>query len=90
MYIHIHLGLAGIWKERYLTEKRQLDEKLARVGKKVKGMWETEERRKKLRSIQVLHLCLASGYGLKNRCPKNANNYWRMASLRLRSQLAPL
>lgn len=46
--------LAGIWKERYLAEKKELDEKMARVGKKVRGMWESEERKKQLRSIQVI------------------------------------
>ena len=45
--------LVGHWKDEYLAKKKQLDEKMARVGKKVRGMWESEERKKQLRSIQA-------------------------------------
>ena len=52
--------LVGIWKDQYLAEKKELDEKMARVGRKVRGMWESEERKKQLRSIQVSILYFTS------------------------------
>jgi hypothetical protein len=41
------------WKAAYLAKQCELEEKRARVGRKVRGMWEEEKKRKDLRCIQV-------------------------------------
>lgn len=42
------------WKAAYLAKQCELEEKRARVGRKVRGMWEEEKKRKDLRCIQVI------------------------------------
>jgi hypothetical protein len=47
------VGTADDWKGTYLVKRKELEEKRARVVKKVRGMWEEEQKRKDTRRIQV-------------------------------------
>ena len=44
---------AELWQSQYLTKARERDEKVARVGRRVRCLWQAEEKKKEMRSIQV-------------------------------------
>lgn len=48
------LNAADDWKSTYLAKDKEMEEKRARVGKKVRGMWDEEKRKKDLKRIQVM------------------------------------
>lgn len=47
-------GSPDDWKGTYLAKQKELEDKRARVGKKVRGMWDEEKRKKDMRRIQVI------------------------------------